>query len=296
MSYTFDPALPLIDTVRQVAREQIDGAIESLEDADANLEEAVHDTRKRCKKLRGLLRLVRPGLGNSYSEENAAFRDLARTLSDIRDAQMLAETIDKLEEHARSDAAAKVLDPVRDWAARRRREVQRENLIAAQIDAAHAALRKARKRAAKWDIGDPDAAIRAGLRRTYARARGRWHEATDDDDPALLHEWRKRVKYHWYHCRLLRAAWPEAMKARAGALDELADDLGTDHDLVVLLATLRDEAADLPAETVGALGALARSRSRALREDALRRAPKLFIETPKALSRRLAGQWNLAAA
>ncbi len=49
-------------------------------------------------------------------------------------------------------------------------------------------------------------------------------------------------------------------------------------------------------EAVGAIEGLAHSRSRALRNDALQRAPSLFIEKPKALARRLAGQWSLVAA
>lgn len=110
-----------------------------------------------------------------------------------------------------------------------------------------------------------------------------------------MHEWRKRVKYHWYHCRLMRLAWPEAMKVRADALDALGDDLGTDHDLVVLIETLRAEATDIAPAALGAVQALAATRSRKLRADALKRAPRLFAETPKALSRRLSAQWSLAA-
>ncbi len=295
MSYTLDPAMPLIDTVRDVARDQIEAAIDSLEGAEADMEEAVHDARKRCKKVRALLRLVRPGMGDSYASENAAFRDLARPLSGPRDAQVLLETIDMLEEHAETGAATKVLRPVRDWASRRREAMQGENTLADRVDGALSALGQARKRAAGWEIGDPEAALEGGLRRSYARARGGWQEARRSDDPGLMHEWRKRVKYHWYHCRLLRRAWPDAMKARAAAFDELGDALGTDHDLTVAVDTLRRAAGDLPAETRGAVEALARERSRALRADALQKAPRLFVEKPKALSRRLLGQWSLAA-
>lgn len=129
MSYKLDPGASLTDAVRAVARDQIDAAISSLEDAGDDLEEAVHDTRKRCKKLRALMRLVRPGIGKTYGKENAAFRDLARTLSDIRDAQVLAETIDGLAQHAEDEAAVALLEPVRDWAASRREKVLHENTI-----------------------------------------------------------------------------------------------------------------------------------------------------------------------
>ncbi len=296
MSYKLDPAASLTDTVRDVARDQIDAAIETLEGASDDLEEAVHDTRKRCKKLRALLRLVRPGLGKTYGRENAAFRDLARTLSDVRDAQVLAATIDDLCEHAEDKAAVDLVAPARDWAMARREAVLRETTIGQRIDTAREKLGKARKRAARWDLAGPASeALEGGLAQTYRRARSRWQDATAEDAPELMHEWRKRVKYHWYHCRLLRRAWPDAMKVRIAALDALGDDLGTDHDLVVLVETLRAEASGIAPAALGAAEALAAARSEKLRADALERAPRLFVETPKALSRRLAGQWSVAA-
>jgi hypothetical protein len=32
--------------------------------------------------------------------------------------------------------------------------------------------------------------------------------------PEHFHEWRKRVKYHWYHLGLLRELWPASMELR----------------------------------------------------------------------------------
>lgn len=69
--------------------------------------------------------------------------------------------------------------------------------------------------------------------------------------------------------------------------------MGTDR--IVNAGTGRAEAGDLPSETLGAVEALARAHLCDLRADALKRARLLFVETPKALSRRLAGQWVLAA-
>jgi hypothetical protein len=53
-----------------------------------------------------------------------------------------------------------------------------------------------------------------------------------------LLEWRKSVKYHWYHTRLLAPLWDQALAARADAANTLGELLGLHHDLAVLRATL----------------------------------------------------------
>ena len=67
--------------------------------------EAVHEARKDLKKLRSALKLVRPVLGEkAYRRENERFRDVARELSDVRDAQVRAETVEGLAQRFPDDA------------------------------------------------------------------------------------------------------------------------------------------------------------------------------------------------
>ena len=64
-SFRLDPAEPVPDEVRRVARGRIDHALDELRGrADSTREEAVHEARKDMKKLRALLRLVRGELGD----------------------------------------------------------------------------------------------------------------------------------------------------------------------------------------------------------------------------------------
>jgi CHAD domain-containing protein len=81
----------LQDGVRRIAVEQISAMLGEIDDASLGRDETVHQLRKRCKKLRGLVRLVRPGFEDDRSE-NATFRDAARGLSALRDADVLIET------------------------------------------------------------------------------------------------------------------------------------------------------------------------------------------------------------
>ena len=81
MAFTFDPGADVLDELRNIAHDQLGAAISDLVEPGDDLVEAIHDCRKRCKKLRGLVRLVRPALGDQYSDANATFRDAGRELT-----------------------------------------------------------------------------------------------------------------------------------------------------------------------------------------------------------------------
>src|ERR671917_266737 len=98
-SFRFDPAAPVPDEVRRVALGRIDHALDELRGrSDSSREEAVHEARKDMKKLRALLRLLRGELGDRVrARENAAFRDAARELAGVRDADVMLETLGALD-------------------------------------------------------------------------------------------------------------------------------------------------------------------------------------------------------
>src|SRR5262249_26458757 len=101
MSFQFKPDESIKRGIRRMARKQLDKAIEELTgQGGVRRDEVVHDVRKRCKRLRGLLRLVRDGLGDArYREENVCLRDAARPLTEVRDARVLVDVLDRLAEH-----------------------------------------------------------------------------------------------------------------------------------------------------------------------------------------------------
>ncbi len=88
MSYRFQEHETVPDGVKRIALEQIDKALELTtagSKAGKNLDKAIHDTRVSCKKLRGLLRLVRFGLDDeTFKSENVYYRDVNRSLSSVR--------------------------------------------------------------------------------------------------------------------------------------------------------------------------------------------------------------------
>ena len=100
-------------------------------------------------------------------------------------------------------------------------------------------IEAARSRVATWPIQHEDfSALQGGLRRVYKRGRNRLADADDEPIPENFHEWRKRVKYLWYHVRLLDPLWPGLFPAWAEQLHDLSEYLGVAHDLAQLRATI----------------------------------------------------------
>ncbi len=97
MAFRFKLGEPFDEGCRRIAVDQIERAQSQLHDkGDQAI--AVHETRKSLKRLRALLRLVRPAMGEAaFKQENAQLRDIGLSLSGERDRHVLLETVNKLE-------------------------------------------------------------------------------------------------------------------------------------------------------------------------------------------------------
>lgn len=295
MGYRFKRKQGVAENVRRIADQQARNALEQLSRRGDDLHDGVHRARKCFKKIRGLLRIVRPALGDAYSRENAAFRDIGRELSALRDAQARIECFDALVE-----AFADELPP--DAFAAFREPLETERDAAAQdhvheaevVTGAHAAVEEAldRLRELPVDSGGFDA-IRGGLAKTYRRGRRAMARAYERGDDETFHEWRKRVKYLWYHVRLLQPAWKRPMKALRKELHALADLLGDDHDLVVLSQYLDTVAGEMDAQDVSALRALLDRRHDQLRTAAWPLGRRIYAEPPRRFVARIERYWDV---
>jgi CHAD domain-containing protein len=283
---------PLGYGVRRVARGRLDTAVERLRDADLDEIEAVHEARKDLKKLRSALRLVRPVLGDHiYRRENERYRDAARRLSNVRDAQALAETVAALEDRFADEPPPGGWKPIAQALARA------DGADPAEVDRrreqAAAEIESGRRELETLSLpGDGFEVVGSGLRRAYSRGRKRFAEAAGDPTDERLHEWRKRVKDLWYHLRLLRAAWRKVLEPLADQAHELADRLGDDHDLVVLRERLDQTEIALTAEQREYLDDLIARRRRELQAEAFALGERLYAEKPKHFARRLGAYWE----
>jgi len=284
MSFRLDIHQRPSESVAATIDAELEAAIASLEVTDPTARpDAVHDARKRLKKARSALRLVRGDLGNRTARRlNAELRDVAASLSDRRDADVLAETVDELHERFAGQVPAATFDVLRDRLARQvpAAAAGADADRIARLNAVREAVRDAHFDRVTWTT------VLAGIDRSYRRGR-RAYRTSPHASTGELHDLRKRAKDLWYHHRLLRDAHPTVVGAYAKDAHALADLLGDDHDLAVLAERVeRGVLTDAPIDDNAVLGLIARRRVE-LQAEAMPIARRLYAEPPEAFRARL---------
>src|SRR5262245_43326502 len=100
MKTTWTPGTEPIAALRRMFIGCVQTALDHLEDGKAGVD--IHGARKELKRARALLRLLRNAVGDAaYRRANRTLRDVARSLSQARDAAVLLTAIDALQKQTR---------------------------------------------------------------------------------------------------------------------------------------------------------------------------------------------------
>jgi CHAD domain-containing protein len=294
MAYRCKIDEPFAKALRRIAREQIHRAATRLSQAHDG-PTPIHEARKHLKRVRALLRLVRPALGEkAFRQENARMREIGHLLAGARDLDVLEETAAALGASCRPGlrpALGEVMAAIESA-----RRTAAADGMAERIEKARAKLAEAAEEVSRLKLHDRGFdAVACGLSRTYRDCRKWFARAYEEPSDHNFHSWRKTVQHHWRHMVLLTEAWPEAMKARAAAAKELSDILGQDHDLAMLKGCMETGiAAGLPAKSRDQLVQLCEARQARLRALARPRGERLLAERTKAFSARIRSYWTNA--
>ena len=273
----------------RIAGEQLAKAAQAMDGMEPAL--AVHDIRKRCKKLRALIRLVRPAFPD-YRYENADFREIAALISGARDARVMLDTYDRLEQAYADEVDRRSFRSIRARLETDHAGCEADNGLAA-LKAARERLLAAKKRVARWRLTETAwAALGPGLAASRKQARASAGLASTETVPEAIHELRKHIKYHCYHARLLMDLWPDCMGLRERSAMEASELLGLHHDLWVFECRLaRDgEGFGKPSDVALARSLAARERDR-LEALAWPLINRLLAEKPGALMRHWGRLW-----
>ena len=287
MAYRLNLAKKARRTTLKALSERLAKAVSRAGRPDSD--EALHDARTDLKKSRSLLRLLRPGLEpQGYADEMSALREIGLALSNARDADVLPATLARLRQRWPDAVSQPVYAGLEARLNDRAHGADAGDVLAGQVGA----LREAQRRVEVWDLRLRWDDLLDEFTCTFRRGRKAMRRAQREPTDENLHEWRKRVKDHHYHLRLLEAAWPGVLDAYAAESRRLANLLGDDHDLAVLAAVLRGglpPGADDPTqeEPLEPLVTLAEGRRLDLQGEAWQLGERLYGEPPGALRHRI---------
>jgi CHAD domain-containing protein len=281
---------PVAAGVKRILTAQVDDAIAQLRgEAGTEPAEAIHESRKDVKKIRSALRFVRHEIGDeAWRRENDHYRDVARSLSAFRDAEILVEALDGLADRFGAEAEGR-FDVLRDQLEAENRAAHDDGSVEHAMAEAEGELAAGRGRIETLSLdGDGWELIGPGVHRTYRRGRKRLRAVEEEASVPNLHELRKRVKDLWYQLRLVRGD-SEMLAALAEHAHDLSDHLGDDHDLALLrdVVQRRRAAFSDPGDKRHLLEEIDQRRGE-LQFAAISLAERIYAEKPKRFTKRLA--------
>lgn len=303
MEFHFKDGEAVASGIKRIAQECVDEALNQFEDSNINRDEAIHEARKVCKRLRAVVRLVRNDNNEEwYDKENKRFRDASRLLAPARDAAVLVETLDTLLESscAEESAASPEVDdvsfqPLRTYLVDRHQRI-RDNIVehSDAVEQFVAEMRQVRQQVAHWPIAENDFdTLAGGLKRVYKRGIEAMESAYSEPSAEAFHEWRKQVKYLWHQAEILEPIWPDIMVPFANAIHNISDYLGNDHDYAEFLKhTTVDEQIGLEEAQKRFLVHIVTHRRHKYQSEARAAGEKVYAEKPKRFVGRLGSYWH----
>jgi CHAD domain-containing protein len=300
MAYRLKLKEPLVKGVRRIAAEQLANAAARLQ-GDSDPESGIHEARKSLKRIRALLRLVRPGLGETqYRKSNDRLRDIARMLSAARDRDVVRAHLARLTTAKPSVAKAAgrlsdALATVSDGGVLHNgggSAAPHRNMADAlsEIEAVRDVLAELSLHPASFET------IVAGLTKSHrsgCKALALALANPAEEEP--LHDLRKAAQAYWRQMILVQHAWPEVCLARAAAAKYVADLLGQDHDVALLEGVLATPQAQILSRTDRvALARYCTARHTELRGAALPKARLLFADRSERLGERMRYLWDVS--
>ncbi|MBA3881701.1 MAG: CHAD domain-containing protein [Chthoniobacterales bacterium] len=274
--------------VRRICCEEIEGAITASKTRRNGKASPVHETRKHLKRARAALRLVAGKVERDvFKREHHRLRNVARVISDIRDAEVRLETVKQLRAIT-SGRGDRQLDETEELLA-----FELDSFLAAFSDwHTEAASKLARSQAGigEWRLRELDRKhICNRLRKAYKEGRDALDCAKQDGTAESFHTLRKQAKELWYQLQILRPLHPVIFQKMSEDLQTIGERLGHMHDLSFVGERL-DTLVGAEGRKRGrrALGALIDSREKDLQRTAVALGERFYAERPKEFAARIA--------
>jgi CHAD domain-containing protein len=292
MSFRLKPGRSVASEVARIVDKQLSLAIDELRTiGDRRSDGRIHEARRHVKKVRAMLRLVQPAVGDTYYAVNRRLGMANRMLGPIADGRAVVDTVAQLASKYRA-RPAQPLHSIHAALVQRAERIDRRAEFDRVLPIVARILRRERRRLTGWTLNARGFdAVGPGLEKSVRRARKAMKRSLRHPEARNYHVWRRRVKDLWLQVRLLEAGCGDALIADQRRLEALDDCLGEYHNVVLLEEILITEALVPRQRTAGGLRLLRRYQAE-LRNRAASLAGRVFDEKPGHFVRRVKRLWH----
>jgi CHAD domain-containing protein len=281
---------PLRAGLLRLADGLIQNAVDRIRCPTSDRTGDVHLVRVTIKRLRALMRLIRPVISERvFAQQNTRLKKAAWRLSLARDSDVARQTLATLPVSSARErqAVASVLAGFSDHDESRIEISKAMNEIELELEQTRVELHQIRISGHEWE------AIGPGLEDVYRQCRKRMRCALGQGDDEAFHKWRIRVKNLFYELQTLQPVWPERLVKMIADLRQLEENIGADHDLVVLKQSLvKTPDAFGGAKAVEHVVASLSEKSKQLRREAEPLGKAIFHQTSRGFVRELGQYWS----
>lgn len=295
MAFRLKPDEPISKEVKRIVRKQLELATAELTGSGGpEGNEAIHEARRRVKKIRAVLRLVQPVLRTAAHGTDRRLRKINRLLAPVADGHGIVQALDQLGAKYHDALPEQTVATLRagliEHGARTERKFKTDRVRQRVTEALHLE----RTRVDKWQLTKTGfRAIAHGLHNSYRRARKAMALAMAHPTAENYHLWRRRVKELWFHVRLLDGRCGRKMAAYMRRLDALDGCLGEYHNFALLRSIIAADTFVARVETAHRLRIVERYQAD-LRHTARLLGRRIYAEPPDRFLRRVRGLWLVA--
>lgn len=210
---------------------------ERLTDSQPLSDFDVHEIRKACKRLRALLRLLRPVLTeHEFRETDRKVRKLAGQLGQARDQAVMLDTIERVSQHYAPMLAQDAFAPVRAWLVQDAdtppalaRTANASGWFLVPLEDLHSSVHALDLQAAGTDT------LLDGLVDSYRYGRRALRQVQQQPDTEPVHALRRHTKYLYNQLTMIADLNRKAIMPLIEQSHRIEETLGEIHDLSVLI-------------------------------------------------------------
>lgn len=231
-----------VDEILSAAKKILHKGIKEINSPEKNRNELIHDSRKRVKNLRAILKLIQYELDeNKFKLLNNKLKALNKKSAVSRRAFVLLNIIDKMLFESSNNVSVDLLKILKDRMLEIIDSSQPKYNINQILSNYHDTFIKIDEHLSELKFEQKDfSVIRNGLTEIYDEGKKFYKISARQQEVIIFHELRKSAKDLYYVLEILQKCWQPVIKPYNNQIKILTDFIGDMHDLYEFIIELNN--------------------------------------------------------